>query len=131
MPFFLQGYAKKGAYIATQGPLPNTTEDFWRMVWEKEAHVIVMLTQLEEKGKVESWVGRRVGGWVEGGREVRVGERRGEGGGGEGGRGEEWVGGTRVGGRGSGGEGGRGEWDGREEWMGRRGRRGKVGGKKV
>ena len=56
-PFFLQGYAKKGAYIATQGPLPNTTEDFWRMVWEKEAHVIVMLTQLEEKGKVESWVG--------------------------------------------------------------------------
>ena len=53
----MQGYAKKGAYIATQGPLPNTTEDFWRMVWEKEAHVIVMLTQLEEKGKVESWVG--------------------------------------------------------------------------
>ena len=101
-PFFLQGYAKKGAYIATQGPLPNTTEDFWRMVWEKEAHVIVMLTQLEEKGKVENWVGRRVGGWVEGGREVRVGEKRGEDGreerrGWE--RGEEWVEGRRVEGR--------------------------------
>ena len=72
----LQGYAKKGAYIATQGPLRNTTEDFWRMVWEKEAHVIVMLTQLEEKGKVESWGWE--GEWREGGgggREEREGRR--------------------------------------------------------
>jgi protein tyrosine phosphatase len=48
----LQGYSKKGAYIATQGPLRNTIDDFWRMIWEREVSVVVMLTQLEEKGKV-------------------------------------------------------------------------------
>lgn len=113
----MQGYAKKGAYIATQGPLPNTTEDFWRMVWEKEAHVIVMLTQLEEKGKVESWVGRRVGGWVEGG---------------EGGR-EERRGWGRRGWERRGGVGGRvgGERMGEKSGWGGGGRRGKVGGRRV
>ena len=50
--FFPQGYAHKMTYIATQGPLTNTVEDFWRLIWEKESGVIVMLTQLEEKGKV-------------------------------------------------------------------------------
>ena len=34
------------------GPLPNTVDDFWRMVWEYELPTIVMLTQLEESGKV-------------------------------------------------------------------------------
>ena len=29
-----QGYRQKGAYIATQGPLPHTVNDFWRMVWD-------------------------------------------------------------------------------------------------
>ena len=48
----VQGYTRKGAFIATQGPLPETVNDFWRMVTEKNVHVIVMLTQLEEKGKV-------------------------------------------------------------------------------
>ena len=50
----VQGYAKKSTYIASQGPLPNTTDDFWRMVWERQVGVVVMLTQLGEKGKVRT-----------------------------------------------------------------------------
>ena len=48
----VQGYIRKGAFIATQGPLPETVDDFWRMVAERDVQVVVMLTQLEEKGKV-------------------------------------------------------------------------------
>ena len=36
----------------TQGPLENTVNDFWQMVWERDTYTIVNLTQLIEYGKV-------------------------------------------------------------------------------
>ena len=50
-----QGYHMRRAYIATQGPLPATFDDFWRMVWEQKTHTIVMLTQLVERGRVREF----------------------------------------------------------------------------
>eukprot|EP00066_Takifugu_rubripes_P024594 XP_011613860.1 PREDICTED: receptor-type tyrosine-protein phosphatase epsilon-like isoform X1 [Takifugu rubripes] len=46
---FIDGYRQKDYYIATQGPLPHTVDDFWRMVWEWKCHSIVMLTELQER----------------------------------------------------------------------------------
>lgn len=41
-------------YIATQGPLPNTSHDFWQMVWEQGVNVIAMITAEEEGGRSKS-----------------------------------------------------------------------------
>ncbi|XP_017556782.1 receptor-type tyrosine-protein phosphatase epsilon isoform X2 [Pygocentrus nattereri] len=46
---FIDGYRQKDYFIATQGPLAHTVEDFWRMVWEWKCHSIVMLTELQER----------------------------------------------------------------------------------
>ncbi|CAG9761325.1 unnamed protein product [Ceutorhynchus assimilis] len=48
---FLDGYRYHKAYIATQGPLPDTTDDLWRMLWEHNSTIIVMLTELKEMGR--------------------------------------------------------------------------------
>ncbi|XP_038067690.1 receptor-type tyrosine-protein phosphatase epsilon-like [Patiria miniata] len=48
---FIDGYEHKKAYIAAQGPLPNTMGDFWRMAWENQCSTIVMLTDCEERGQ--------------------------------------------------------------------------------
>lgn len=41
-------------YIATQAPIPATFNDFWRVVWEQDVRVIVMLTAESEGGQVKS-----------------------------------------------------------------------------
>uniref|UniRef100_A0A1A8KB70 protein-tyrosine-phosphatase n=1 Tax=Nothobranchius kuhntae TaxID=321403 RepID=A0A1A8KB70_NOTKU len=48
---FINGYRHQGAYIATQGPLAETSEDFWRMLWEHNSTIVVMLTKLREMGR--------------------------------------------------------------------------------
>ncbi|XP_041370262.1 uncharacterized protein LOC121384094 [Gigantopelta aegis] len=48
---YITGYMDdKRAYIATQAPMTNTIHDFWRMVWEQQSRVIVMLTAMDEQG---------------------------------------------------------------------------------
>ncbi|XP_049321883.1 receptor-type tyrosine-protein phosphatase S isoform X9 [Astyanax mexicanus] len=50
---YIDGYRKQNAYIATQGPLPETFGDFWRMVWEQRSATVVMMTRLEEKSRIK------------------------------------------------------------------------------
>ena len=49
-----QGYTHPQEFIATQGPLKKTLADFWRLVWEQQVRVIVMLTVGMENGRVST-----------------------------------------------------------------------------
>ncbi|GIZ00814.1 tyrosine-protein phosphatase 10D [Caerostris extrusa] len=48
---YIPGYSSLREYIASQGPLANTVDDFWRLIWEQSVSMIVMLTQCVERGK--------------------------------------------------------------------------------
>lgn len=48
----VQGGGSERDFICTQGPLQSTVADFWRMVWEQNVRVIVMVTALRHKDMV-------------------------------------------------------------------------------
>ncbi|XP_078712282.1 receptor-type tyrosine-protein phosphatase beta-like [Lampetra fluviatilis] len=48
---YIKGHSSSREYIAAQGPLAGTREDFWRMVWEQKVNQIVMLTNCVERGQ--------------------------------------------------------------------------------
>uniref|UniRef100_A0A4W3IKX1 protein-tyrosine-phosphatase n=1 Tax=Callorhinchus milii TaxID=7868 RepID=A0A4W3IKX1_CALMI len=50
---YIPGYNSPHEYIATQGPLAETRRDFWRMVLQQKSHIIVMLTQCNERRRVK------------------------------------------------------------------------------
>ncbi|XP_028442176.1 receptor-type tyrosine-protein phosphatase eta [Perca flavescens] len=50
---YMPGYDSRKEYIAAQGPLPSTVNEFWRMIWEKNVQTLVMLTRCNEQGRVK------------------------------------------------------------------------------
>ncbi|XP_033737712.1 receptor-type tyrosine-protein phosphatase alpha-like [Pecten maximus] len=57
---YIDSFEQPKTYIATQGPLKHTSDDFWRMIWQEHAEKIVMLTELQENKKtkcVQYWPG--------------------------------------------------------------------------
>eukprot|EP00731_Ephydatia_muelleri_P037068 Em0390g1a len=50
---YIAGYLEPKKFIATQGPLPSTIVDFWRLVWQEGVTTIAMVTNIKEDGKVK------------------------------------------------------------------------------
>ncbi|VDM97703.1 unnamed protein product [Thelazia callipaeda] len=50
---FVKGYKGRKIFIASQGPLDASTDDFWRMIWEHKVRVIVMVANLYERNRCQ------------------------------------------------------------------------------
>ncbi|XP_071376465.1 receptor-type tyrosine-protein phosphatase C isoform X2 [Centroberyx affinis] len=50
---FIDGFKECKKYIAAQGPKDETVSDFWRMIWEQQSSIIVMVTRCEEGNRVK------------------------------------------------------------------------------
>ncbi|GFR71734.1 tyrosine-protein phosphatase non-receptor type 13 [Elysia marginata] len=40
-------------YFACQGPVEGTVSDLWALLWQEQVHVVAMLTQIQEGGKLK------------------------------------------------------------------------------
>ena len=50
---FIDGYRSREIFIATQAPMKESVEDFWRMIWEYECYVLIMLLNEQEDDKFQ------------------------------------------------------------------------------
>ncbi|GFR70681.1 tyrosine-protein phosphatase non-receptor type, partial [Elysia marginata] len=49
----MMGVKGTGGYIASQGPLAATVDDFWRMIWECNVEIVFMACKIVELGKIK------------------------------------------------------------------------------
>jgi protein tyrosine phosphatase len=47
---WIRGFDKRSTFIAAQGPMEQTLDDFWQMIEDNKVEIIVMLTTTEENG---------------------------------------------------------------------------------
>nr|XP_020765701.1 receptor-type tyrosine-protein phosphatase C isoform X1 [Odocoileus virginianus texanus]XP_020765702.1 receptor-type tyrosine-protein phosphatase C isoform X1 [Odocoileus virginianus texanus]XP_020765703.1 receptor-type tyrosine-protein phosphatase C isoform X1 [Odocoileus virginianus texanus] len=76
---YIDGFKEPRKYIAAQGPRDETVDDFWRMIWEQKATVIVMVTRCEEGNKnkcAEYWPSLEEGSRVYGDVIVEINEHK-------------------------------------------------------
>ncbi|KAL3316632.1 Tyrosine-protein phosphatase non-receptor type 9 [Cichlidogyrus casuarinus] len=52
---WVDSYRQRNAFICTQGPLPDTVGDFWRLVWDFHVPVIVMITRVFEANRCKCY----------------------------------------------------------------------------
>ncbi|KAF3823247.1 hypothetical protein GH733_010683 [Mirounga leonina] len=76
---YIDGFKEPRKYIAAQGPRDETVDDFWRMIWEQKATVIVMVTRCEEGNRnkcAEYWPSMEEGTRAFGDVIVKITERK-------------------------------------------------------